>query len=298
MWVNLYTAGERGWVENMINFRKAKQDFSPSIVKEGKGLHKRGMVEAAKIVTLTADSVRLNCSVRGNYDNSYVSEIEICRSDSSVIDSDCDCPYNYDCQHLAAILHYLEEHFDSLVVDFSKEADLDGEETIDEEEREQLKETFKQAERQEGVRKGKKYERELLEEYTIAAEILGGSPFFQPEEILEQDKAELLVILSPGKRINRFYEARLALRMPFRSKPLNILKVGEFIDAVRYHEAVSIGNRRFFFGLRSFDTKSAQILKMIMDFARLPEKTTENNQSFIYILPEALGGRFLPMGSK
>ena len=41
-----------------------------------------------------------------------------------MIDSDCDCPYKYDCQHLAAVLFYLEEHLDEMVVAYSKETDL------------------------------------------------------------------------------------------------------------------------------------------------------------------------------
>ncbi|GAB4233623.1 MAG: DEAD/DEAH box helicase [Chlamydiales bacterium] len=276
----------------MINFRKIKQDYSPTIVKEGKDLYDRGMVESAKIVSLTLDTVRLNCCVRGNYDNTYVSEVEISRSDSSVIDSDCDCPYSFDCQHLTAVLHHLEENFDSLVVQYSDENDIDQETNIDEQAREELKEAFEEAKTKQEERQEKQLEKELLDEYLIASEVLGGSPFFQPEEILEQDKAELLVIVSPetisfGNTL--LYEAKIALRLPFRSKPLNVLNAKEFLDSVRYHEAVFIGNRRFFFGLRSFDQKSAQILKMIMDFGRFPDKPNENTLSHIHISSEALG---------
>ena len=62
--------------------------------------------------------------VLGQFDNCYESEIEIDRLECETIDSDCDCPYNYDCQHLAALLFYLEEHIDKILVAYSKENDL------------------------------------------------------------------------------------------------------------------------------------------------------------------------------
>lgn len=275
----------------MINFRKTKQDFSPSIVKEGKSIYDKGLVESAKIVSLTTDSVRLNCSVRGNFDNVYVSEIEISCIDSSIIDSDCDCPYSFDCHHLTAILFHLEERFNSLVVEFSDEANFEEEEEIDEEEIEQLKETIEEAKTREVIRKDKQCEKELLQEYVAASSVLGESPFFQPEEILEQDKAELIVLLSPENDSpkSNTHEIRLALRLPFRSKPLHILNAKEFIDAVRYHEAIFIGNRRYFFGLRSFDQKSAQVLRMVMDFGYFPNNRNEANLAFVTLGSEAMG---------
>ncbi len=89
---------------DMLNFRKLKQDFAPSILKEGKGLYDKKMVVSVKIMSLTANTVRLSCRVQGNFENCYESDIEIDRNESSPIDSDCDCPYKYDCQHLAAVL--------------------------------------------------------------------------------------------------------------------------------------------------------------------------------------------------
>ena len=60
----------------------------------------------------------------GQYDNCYESEIEIDRLECETRDSNCDCPYNYDCQHLAALIFYLEENLDSILVAFSKENNL------------------------------------------------------------------------------------------------------------------------------------------------------------------------------
>ncbi|MDP1834399.1 MAG: SNF2-related protein [Chlamydiales bacterium] len=258
----------------MLNFRKLKQDFSPSVLKEGKTLYDKKMVLSVKIVSLTAGSVRLSCRVQGNFDNYYESELEIDRSESSAVHSDCDCSYKYDCQHLAGVLFYLEEHFDELIVAYSQEADLETFEQIEEEEKEQLRETFKEAKTKQVIRHGKKCKKEMLQEYTNAAAALGRSPFFSPEEQLDEDKAELAVIFAmpPQKAFDSDSspEIQLALRLPSRSKPLHIPDVKEFLDCVRYNERLYIGSKRYFFGLGSFDATSLEILQMLMDYARIP----------------------------
>lgn len=277
----------------MLNFRKLKQDYSPAILKEGRSLYEKKLVVSAKIVHLTANTVRLSCRVMGSFDNSYQCEVEIDRRESTTIDSDCDCPYKYDCQHLSSVLFYLEEHFNEILVAYSQEAEIDQSAEIDEEEKATLLETFKEAETRESLRKGKKHQKELLQEYIGAADVLGKSPFFLPEEEVMQDKAELVVLFSPPvlqASDAASPEIQLSLRLPFRSKPLNILNIKEFLDAVRYNEALYIGNKRYFFSLNSFDEESAQILKMIMDFARFPDHhKDERNQRIAYIDPEAFG---------
>jgi len=268
----------------MLNFRKLKQDYSPAMLKEGKSLFEKDYVVSAKIVSLTGQSVRLSCRITGSFENTYACEVEIDRRESTTIDSDCDCPYKYDCQHLSAVLYYLEEHFDSILVAYSKEANS---------EIEGLSETIKEAECKETVKKDRKYQKELLQEYVGASDVLGKSPFFLPDEELAQDKAELAVIFSNQSQQvfdhRNSPELQLALRLPYRSKPLNILNIKEFLDAVRYQEALYIGSKRYFFGLNSFDDDSAKILKMIMDFARFPESKEERNQRIAQIDPEAFG---------
>lgn len=277
----------------MLNFRKLKQDFAPGILKEGKGLYDKKMVLSVKIVNLTASTIRLSCRVQGNFDNSYESELEIDRGESSATDSDCDCPYKYDCQHLAAVLFYLEEHFDELVVAYSHETDLDQAEQIEEEEKEQLREAFKEAKTKQVIRQGKKSRAEVLQEYVSAAAVLGRSPFFLPEEHIEEDKAELAVIFSnQSQRIfdhDNSPEIQLALRLPSRSKPLHIPDVREFLDGVRYCETLYIGSKRYFFGLGSFDVTSVEILRMLMDYTRFPEGKGERNPRVAQVGAEAFG---------
>ncbi|MBS0627910.1 MAG: SWIM zinc finger family protein, partial [Verrucomicrobia bacterium] len=108
----------------MINFRKLRQDFSSNIIKEGKELYDKQKVVSAKLLHLDGKSMKVSGRVLGQYDNCYESEIEINRLECEAIDSNCDCPYNYDCQHIAALLFFLEENVDKIFIEYSKEQDF------------------------------------------------------------------------------------------------------------------------------------------------------------------------------
>ena len=275
----------------MLNFRKLKQDFSPGILKDGKALYDKQMVISTKIINLKPDLVRFSCRVMGGFDNCYESELEIDRNESVIVESDCDCPYKYDCQHLAAVLFHLEQHYHQLVIAYSKETDLEKATHVDDQEKANLIKTFEEAEFKENVRQDKQFQKELLEEYIHASQILGQSSFFHPEEEFVQDKAELIVIFMPlqSKLVDvSQVDLQLALRLPFRSKPLNIAQVKNFLDAVSHNEAIYIGSKRYFFSISSFDEASAQILKLIIDFARLPDPKSDK-QRFVQMDLEAFG---------
>jgi len=284
----------------MLNFRKLKQDFPPGILKEGKSLSDKKMVLSAKIVSLSVNNVRISCHVTGSFDNTYQSEIEIDRRESMIVDSDCDCPYKYDCHHLSAVLFYLEDHFDSILIEYSKESDLDQSVHIDEDEKNTLRETIKEAETKEIVRRGKKYQKEVLQEYVGAAEVLGKSPFFLPEDEIKPDRAELAVIfscLTSNSNNSRIHpEIQLALRLPFRSKPLNIMNIKEFLDAVRYQEPLYIGSKRYFFTKDSFDSENLEILKLILDFARFPDMQSEERNLRVAVVESEAFGAILSHG--
>lgn len=278
----------------MLNFRKLKQEFAPAVIKDGRVLCDKRAVTSAKIQKMTAQTVRLSCRVSGNFDNAYHCEIEINRRESIAIDSDCDCPYKYDCQHLAAFLFYLEDHFEEMVVAYSKETDLEKSKDVDDSEKETLRETFKEAETKEVVRRGRKHQKELLQEYIGASQVLGCSPFCLPEEELVPDKAQLAFIFAPlhpqhTAEYTGYVEVQLALRLPYRSKPLNIPNIREFFDAVRYGETLYIGSKRYFFTLESFDGFSMGMMRMIMDFARFPEIKEERSLRIAQIDLERFG---------
>lgn len=277
----------------MLNFRKLKQDYAPGVVKEGRSIFEKGMVIEGKIVNLSPKSIRLQCRVGGNFDNTHRCDIEIDRVQSTTIDSQCDCSHKYDCQHLSAMLFYLEEKLDQMIVSYSKEADIDNSGELDADTKATLKETFKNAEHKEVVRQGKKQLKELLQEYIGASKVLGQSPYFLPEETLIFDQAELAVIISQNSALPAEHkndvEIQLALRLPFRAKPLLVPDVKEFLDGIRYQFPLYISNKRYLLGLESFDEASVQILKLIMDYARCVEAKEERFQRVAYIAVEPFG---------
>jgi len=277
----------------MINFRKIKKDLSPNILKEGQGLYKEGMVTSVKIRSIDGELIQLSCQVMGKFDNQYTCELEISRQESSIIDSDCDCPYSYDCQHLASVVFYLEDHLEEILINYSAESSFEEDEEIPDEEKVNLRETIEEAKEKQTIKKGQLMNKELLHEYISSSEILGKSPYFIPEEKLTQDKAELVIVFNPPTqescRPGKSMEIKLALRVPYRSKPINIVNPKEFLDAIRYHEALYIGTKRFFFGFRSFAPESAQLLRMIMDLGWFNESEEEDNNSVILIDYEAFG---------
>jgi len=237
------------------------------MIKEGKELFDSDKVVAAKILELDTNTLRISAQVMGQFNNTYECEIEIDRLECETIDSNCDCPYHYDCQHLAAVLFHLEKHLDKILVDFSKEADLE-----ELEEQEEIIEAVKEAESKEEKRKEVEYERQLLAEYVQASDLLASSPFFLPVKKPTPDKAELAVIFSCDDHAKGFIEIQLALRLRSRSKPLHIPNLREFLEAVRYEEPLYIGGRHVFFTLESFPKIHRGILQIVMDHTRFIEK--------------------------
>lgn len=272
----------------MLNFRKLKQDFSPAILKEGKKLFEQSAVLAVKIISMDKQSMRISGRVEGNFHNTYESELEIDRLQSVSVESNCDCPYSYDCQHLAAIIFYLEKHLDHIVVNYSK----DLEETSDGlEEDKELQETFVEAKSKECQRKDHKIQKDIMEEYCNSYRILSKSPFFIRQEKLEENKAELAVIFSiPSDRKN--VQLQIALRLPFRSKPLQIPNVQDFCEALNYQEPLEIAGKSYLFTLHSFDEESREILPLLLHHIRFETNNSQKNaflskQSFGHLLSTA-----------
>lgn len=279
----------------MLNVRKLRQDFSSSILKEGKDLFDEKRVVSAKILHFDTQTLRISARVMGQFNNAYESEIEIDRSDCETIDSDCDCPYHYDCQHLAALLYYLEEHLDEILVTFSNETDI--EKIADEgENNEELLETLKQAQSKEEQRKDEQYQKQLLHEYVSASDVLAKSPFFLAHEEKIVDRAELAIIfqLSTGEKggpPKNAVEINLALRLPSRSKPLHIPHMKDFLEKLRHEEPLLIGGRQYLFALSSFSESEREIARMVLDYSRVNEKAqnAEKSQKIAYIEVKSFG---------
>lgn len=259
----------------MLNLRKLKQDFASNMLKEGKTLFEKKQVMNAKILHLDTKTVRIAAQVEGQFNNAYESEIEIDRLECETIDSDCDCPYCYDCQHLAAVLFYLEENLDEMLVNFSKEADLDDV-AEDDEEKEHLLEVVKEAETKEEKRQDELYQKEVIEEYVFAASHLAKSPFFLQKEELSVEVADLALIYSFPEDRPGAVEIQVALRLPSRSKPLHVPQLREFIEAMRHSETLTIGGKRYYFTLDSFNAMQRPLAKMVMEHTYVPEKPTSD----------------------
>lgn len=274
----------------MLNFRKLRQDFSNSILKEGKELHDKKSVIDAKILFFDAKHLRISSRVKGAFENVYESEIEIDRMESTAVDSNCDCTYTYDCQHIAALLYFLEANLNEIVVAFSHETDLD---IHDEEVKQELLETFEEAATKEDKRQSQHFQKEILREYVGAAAQLGSSPFFLPPVLVEEDKAELGIILSnlaqESTDTQGNLEIQLAIRLPLRSKPLSIPNVKAFLDAVRYREPVSISGKRYFFTQNSFDLPTQELLNMVIQNARFFGSSEEKYLRVLQIEREVFG---------
>ena len=278
----------------MLNFRKLKQDFSSSILIEGKELHDQKKVLAAKIVRLDSDTIRFSAKILGNFNNTYESELEIDRFESETIHSNCDCTYRYDCQHIAALLYYLEDQIDSILVEYSKEANIDKDENFEADEKQQLLKTIKEAENKEEAKKDANYQKLVLEEYVHAAAALSSSPFFLPLEKNDIMKAELMLIynaqaLKEVKKRRIAYQ--LALRLPSRSKPLQVPQLKEFLNAIRYEEAIVIASKKYFFTLSSFDEVTGEILKILLNRTEFEQskKPTDRTQRIGLIDKETFG---------
>ncbi len=279
----------------MLNFRKLRQDFASGIVKEGKDLFDKQKVVSAKILHLDNRVVRISGRVQGQYENHYESEIEIDRIDCETVDSDCDCPYNYDCQHLAALIFYLEERLDEIMVNYSKEnslEDLADKHDLDATEKNALIEKFKEAESKQTIKQEELFQKQLLQEYIFSSEMLAVSPFFRPQEKYEIDRAEAAFVFQlPQSLDGRLpVELIIALRLPSRSKPLHIPYVKKFLDALRYEEPLYVGSKRYSFSLKSFSPLQSELLELIMQQARFQEQpTTEKGHRIAQIDLELFG---------
>ncbi len=267
----------------MLNFRKLRQDYAPSVIKEGKILFEKGWVQTAKVLKLSEDSVRLLSQVAGQFNHTYTCEVEIDRGASTVVDSDCDCPSKYDCLHQAALLYHLEENLEDLIVCYSQDTALAGKDK--EIHSEKIQETILEAKTLAQDKRGKKLKKELIEEYVTSSRILAQNPFFLPEERPESDRAEVAIIFEDHKLI----ELQVALRLPNRSKPLYVQNLKEFLDATSYEEPIFINGKRYFFDKDSFDPDDYKMIRRIAGLVRFPEVKGEKVLRVGAVDPDAFG---------
>lgn len=274
----------------MLNFRKIRQDFSSGVLKEGKGLHEQEVIRDAKILHLDGGTVRIACHVQGAFEHVYPCEVEIDRQESMMVDSQCGCSKSYDCQHVAAFLFHLEGNLNEIIVTYSQETDLDE---VDEDEKEELLEAFEEAATKEEVRRDESRQKEMLADYASAAGVLASSPFFLPLEQIQEDQAELGLILLPQanepQKSDQPLPFQLSLRVQGRAKALLISHVQLFLQAVRYREPIKIGGKRYYFTMRSFSCSGQQLLQIVSNHAKFAKGGEERLLRIGYLDHETLG---------
>lgn len=276
----------------MINFRKIKQDFAANLLSEGKRFFEEGGVHSAKILELSSQKMRACASVKGAYENKYECELEIDIIESEVIDSTCECSYSFDCQHLAALIFYLEKNIDQMTVDFSKNESFQKVEDADE--LEHLSRVIDKAKTNQEAIEGAKFDQERIEEYAHAWQVLTKSPFFRPKEKWIEEEAGLnIVLMRPldSKERGQTQEMQLLLRLSFRSKPLIVTDIRAFLDAIKHEEIQELGGKRLLLTLSSFDSISRSMLEFILNFARFPSADDKPLRSF-HMKKEDLGELF------
>ena len=269
----------------MLNFRKIRQDFSQNLIKEGKELFDKGKVLSAEVQALGRDSIRVRAKVAGQFDHHYDCDIEIDRDESELIDSNCDCPYHSDCQHLAALVFHLEQNLDGMVVHFGKGVDLS--ESMGEEEQEEVMATLAQAKGKEDARLDEAIQREMLNEYVHASQVLGTAPFFLPSTASAEENVEILVCVQTIQA--RHVELQLALRLPNRSKPVHVLQLRQFLEAVRYEEPTYLAGRRWLITLSSFAEHGRTILRGLMAHGRTMEGQQDRQSRVLQLDLESFG---------
>lgn len=256
-----------------LNFRRLRQDFPPALLKEGKQLFEQNKVVDAKLSNLTPKLLRISGEITGSYQHTYRCELELDRTSSTILDGTCTCSQKFDCQHLAAILAYLEDHSERLLSRYTQSAqqgtgDANGIKV---------------------VKNRSKLDRELLKEYAAAAEVLATNPFFMPVASYDRPSADLLLAYhvhnakeasDPARHAPaRFVEVQLAIRLPGRSKPIQIRHLREFLDSLRYAQPMLLLGQRMIFEEVQFEPPSSLIATALTRFLTFPTSGAQTLES-------------------
>ena len=271
-----------------INFRKIRQDLGQNILREGKDIFEKKMVQTAKVVELDAKNIKIHAKVQSPYASSYECDIEIDRAQSQIIDASCDCPHNFDCRHIAGVLFFLENDFEQLLVNFSKEKQSHKMESsaVDV----KVKNVLLHAEKKVLAKQEKELEKHLVQEYLAATALLGRSSFFVPSEEIAKDMGELLFLFLPHDgAANRFVELQLILRLPFRSKPFFIQQPKQFFFAIQSQEPLLIGQNRYVFGIDSFGPFVEELLKLLRQYLHFVDFKAEKVAKAAFLDKEGFG---------
>jgi SNF2 family DNA or RNA helicase len=274
----------------ILNFRKMKHDFSNNALKEGKVLFDKGAVTQAKISELTPKMIKVEAKVLSQFSKEFTCEFEIERFESEIFHSSCNCPNHSDCQHLACLLFFLEKEIEQLIVSYSDEQKKKINSYVSPKAQVEVDEIVRSAEKKVVAKKEKEREKQLVEEYLAAASMLGKFAFFVPEEELAKDVAELSLILIPveGSSLKQF-EVQLVLRLPSRPKPFYIQQPKQFLTSIYTQEPLSLGGKRYIFGMDSFGPLTEELMKTLRQHMQFSEPKGEKGFRIVLVDREGFG---------
>ena len=230
-----------------LNFRKLRQEFAPSTLKEGKRLSSIKDSCKARLVACTKHSFVIEASVLGSFKDWHTCQLEIDRAESSIIVSHCDCPSQTDCHHLASLLWFLEENFHTLLLEFGGHSDKGDV---------KLHEAKKRSEKKVAIEK----EKVALQEFVDAASLLStASLLISREESVRE--AELFINIGPlqaGPR--KMTEVSFAVKLPDRPKPVAILQPKLFFQSMILEDPLFLGTTLAVLSFKSFGSGCAPLL--------------------------------------
>ncbi|MGR3951913.1 MAG: SNF2-related protein [Chlamydia sp.] len=292
--------------DTVLNFRKLKQDFSTSTLREGKALHDKQALIEAKIVGWGGETVDIVAKVKGQFGDTHSCHLELFRIESDIAHSKCDCINGVDCQHIACILFYLERHFAELLVQFlhakesnsqpepvklGLEMDLSGStdlllqiDPVDppifekgyEGNRKKSKAHLQAVEQKSKEMVKEKQQQQQIGEYLKAGQWLAKSAIGNAivEDLMPIEAAEMTVLIGPIQALlqKQIVEIQICLKTPGRVKPVLIQHPKFFFQALYLQEPIVLGSTRSLLIGESFGKKGAPICSFLRERGELFEK--------------------------
>lgn len=93
-----------------LNFRKLRHEFPSQTLKDGKTLLEKKGVSLQESSVEKGQELVVKAEVKGSWGEKHTCLLVINTQDTSLQDSSCDCPQKFECQHLACLVMFLEEH--------------------------------------------------------------------------------------------------------------------------------------------------------------------------------------------
>ncbi len=249
-----------------LNFRKVRQEFTQANLKEGKALYEKGCVESCDVRT-NKGLLHVSASIRGQWNDLHASRLEFRTSDISLIDSECDCPQKFECQHLAALLCFLEEHG----LESKKMTNVSC------------------------SSQGEVHQKHQSREYAKAYQLMRGLLVQHKEDVNFQGYLLLSftpVILS-GQRA---WELQFGVKKHKKSRITLIQSPKQFLQSLSRGESIFLGSEKTILGLDSFGPDIAQILYQIRQEVHFIDKSdrdkSEKNVKGAFFDDEGIGRIF------